>query len=88
MTGSPYGETFTRSDIGNGEALSGARVNCLQCGRTANANNNKACYSLRAVFRVTPSPSPITELVYSLGQQSASLTLAVCKLARYIKFSP
>ncbi len=29
----PHGETFTRSDIGNGEALSGARVNCLQYGR-------------------------------------------------------
>ncbi len=55
MTGSPYGETFTRSDIGNGKALSEARVNCLQCGQLS---KQKVRYSFRAVVSVTQSPSP------------------------------
>ncbi len=54
MSTRPHGETFTRSDIGNGEALSGARVNGLQCGRTANANSNKVRYTFRAVARTEP----------------------------------
>ncbi len=51
MSTRPHGETFTRSDIGNGEALSGARVNCLQCGQLS---KQKVRYTFRAVARTEP----------------------------------
>ncbi len=61
MTGSPYGETFTRSDIGNGKALSEARVNCLQCGQLS---KQKVRYTFRAVARTEPHFVRLTRFVH------------------------
>ncbi len=81
MSTRPHGETFTRRDIGNSEALSGARVKCLQCGLYQSQVLQGGRYRVNCLYQAVPIATKGSLHVFA---QSLEQSLTTARLTRFV----